>query len=123
MAILEQHVTIEEFLALPEKKPALEYAEGIEFSRGGLSDPDDPAIAIKDFTGAIRSWIEVGTPDPTRLRDRLEATTFAGIATRYAFTTTRHAGFDTVDLVYLRWSTGARVGFALAPEPAPKEER
>ena len=64
-----------------------------------------------------------GTPNPTRLRDRLEATTFAGITTRYAFTTARHAGFDTVDLVYLRWSTGARVGFARAPEPAPKEER
>jgi ABC-type branched-subunit amino acid transport system substrate-binding protein len=64
-----------------------------------------------------------GTPDPTRLRDRLEATTFAGITTRYAFTAARHAGFDTVDLVYLRWSAGARVGFALAPEPAPKEER
>lgn len=64
-----------------------------------------------------------GTPDRTRLRHRLEATTFAGIATRYAFTTTRHAGFDTVDLVYLRWSVGARVGFALAPEPAPKAER
>ncbi len=63
------------------------------------------------------------TPDRTRLRERLEATTFAGITTRYAFTATRHAGFDTADLVYLRWSAGARVGFALAPEPAPKEER
>jgi ABC-type branched-subunit amino acid transport system substrate-binding protein len=64
-----------------------------------------------------------GTPERARLRARLEATTFAGIATSYAFTVTRHAGFNTVDLVYLRWSTGARVGFALAPDPAPKEER
>ena len=64
-----------------------------------------------------------GTPDRARLRDRLEATTFAGITTRYAFTAARHAGFDTVDLVYLRWSVGARTGFALAPDPAPKEER
>jgi ABC-type branched-subunit amino acid transport system substrate-binding protein len=64
-----------------------------------------------------------GTPDRARLRDRLEATTFAGITTRYTFTATRHAGFDTVDLVLLRWSIGVRVGFALAPEPAPKEER
>ena len=61
-----------------------------------------------------------GTPDRMRLRDRLEATTFAGITTRYAFTAARHAGFATVDLAYLRWSIGARVGFALAPEPAPK---
>lgn len=64
-----------------------------------------------------------GTPDRARLRDRLEATTFAGITTRYSFTAARHAGFDTADLVYLRWSAGARPGFALAPEPAPKEER
>ena len=64
-----------------------------------------------------------GTPDRARLRDRLEATTFAGITTRYAFSAARHAGFDIVDLVYLRWSIAARVGFALAPEPAPKEER
>jgi ABC-type branched-subunit amino acid transport system substrate-binding protein len=65
-----------------------------------------------------------GTPDRARLRDRLEATTFAGITTRYSFTPARHAGFDPVDLAYLRWSTGARVGFALAPEPAdPKAER
>jgi ABC-type branched-subunit amino acid transport system substrate-binding protein len=64
-----------------------------------------------------------GTPDRMRLRDRLAATTFAGITTRYTFTAARHAGFDNADLVLLRWSVGARVGFALAPEPAPKEER
>jgi len=64
-----------------------------------------------------------GTPERVRLRDRVEATTFAGITTRYAFTAGRHAGFDTADLVYLRWSAGPRVGFALAHEPAPKDER
>ena len=46
---------------------ALEFTEGIEFSRGGLSDPDEPAILIRDLTGAIRSWIEVGAPDAERL--------------------------------------------------------
>jgi len=64
-----------------------------------------------------------GTPDRTRLRDRLAATTFAGITTRYTFTAARRAGFDNADLVLLRWSVGARVGFALALEPAPKETR
>jgi hypothetical protein len=65
-----------------------------------------------------------GAPDRTRLRDRLEAATFAGIATRYAFGPTRHAGFDLADLAYLRWaSVGGRSGFALAPDPAPKEDR
>jgi ABC-type branched-subunit amino acid transport system substrate-binding protein len=50
-----------------------------------------------------------GTPDRTRLRERLEATTFAGITTRYGFTAARHAGFDLADLVLLRWSGGRAV--------------
>ena len=45
---------------------AMEYTEGIEFS-AGLSTPDEPAIAVKDLTGALRAWIEVGTPDADRL--------------------------------------------------------
>lgn len=44
----------------------LEYTEGIAFSRG-LSDPDEPAIAVRDLTGALRAWIEVGSPDAARL--------------------------------------------------------
>jgi uncharacterized protein YaeQ len=44
----------------------LEYTEGIVFSRG-LSDPDEPAIAVRDLTGALRTWIEVGSPDAARL--------------------------------------------------------
>jgi uncharacterized protein YaeQ len=44
----------------------LEYAEGIAFSKG-LSDPGDPAIAIRDFTGALEAWIEIGLPEPERL--------------------------------------------------------
>ena len=44
----------------------LEYGEGIEFSRG-VSDPDEPAIAIRDLTGTMTTWIDIGTPDATRL--------------------------------------------------------
>ncbi|HLS85346.1 MAG TPA: YaeQ family protein, partial [Burkholderiales bacterium] len=29
----------------------LEYADGIAFSRGGLSDPDEPAVLVRDLTG------------------------------------------------------------------------
>jgi uncharacterized protein YaeQ len=46
---------------------AMEYVEGIEFSAGGLSSPDDPAIVVRDLTGALRSWIEVGAPNAERL--------------------------------------------------------
>jgi uncharacterized protein YaeQ len=29
----------------------------------GLSNPDDPDVALRDFTGQTRLWIEVGQPD------------------------------------------------------------
>jgi uncharacterized protein YaeQ len=51
---------------------ALEYREGISFSRG-VSDPDEPAIVVRDFTGTITSWIEVGTPDAERLHKASKA--------------------------------------------------
>lgn len=44
----------------------LEYAEGIEFT-SGLSDGDEPAILVRDLTGRITGWIEIGAPDSARL--------------------------------------------------------
>ncbi len=29
----------------------------------GLSNPDDPDVALRDYTGQIRLWIEVGQPE------------------------------------------------------------
>ena len=43
-----------------------EYEEGIVFSKG-LSDPDEPAIAVRDLTGLLRVWIDVGVPEAARL--------------------------------------------------------
>ena len=45
----------------------LEYTEGLAFSKGGLSDPDEPALRVCDLTGAMRAWIEVGVPEAARL--------------------------------------------------------
>ena len=33
----------------------------------GLSDPEDPDVRLRDFTGQTRRWIEVGQPDETAL--------------------------------------------------------
>jgi uncharacterized protein YaeQ len=44
----------------------LEYTEGISFSNG-ISDADQPAIAVRDLTGALRAWIDVGAPEAARL--------------------------------------------------------
>lgn len=51
----------------------IEYTEGIEFSRG-VSDPDEPVISIRDLTGKIQSWIDIGTADGARLHKASKAT-------------------------------------------------
>jgi len=56
----------EEYLITRVLAYALEFSEGIEFSRG-LSNPDEPAISIRDMTGALKSWIEIGNPEAARL--------------------------------------------------------
>jgi uncharacterized protein YaeQ len=50
----------------------LEYRDGIEFSRG-VSEPDEPTIAVRDLTGRITTWIEIGTPDSARLHKASKA--------------------------------------------------
>lgn len=57
----------DEFLVTRVLAYCLEYREGIAFSRGGLSDTDDPPLAIRDLTGALQAWIDVGTPSADRL--------------------------------------------------------
>jgi uncharacterized protein YaeQ len=44
----------------------LEYGEGIALTEG-LSSGDEPAIVVRDLTGQISAWIEVGLPDADRL--------------------------------------------------------
>jgi uncharacterized protein YaeQ len=56
----------EEYLVTRVLAYALEYGKGIEFSRG-VSSPDEPAIAVRDLTGGITTWIDIGTPDAARL--------------------------------------------------------
>ena len=44
----------------------LEFEEGIAFSEG-ISATDEPAVLVRDLTGALVAWIEVGAPDAARL--------------------------------------------------------
>jgi len=62
-----------EFLLTRVLAYALEATEGLEFSKGGISDTDQPALAVRDLTGALRAWIEVGTPDAARLHRAAKA--------------------------------------------------
>ncbi len=44
----------------------LEYHDGIAFT-DGLSSGDDPPVVVRDLTGKITTWIEVGMPSAERL--------------------------------------------------------
>jgi len=51
----------------------LEYTEGLAFS-SGISDPDEPTLAVRDLTGALRVWVEIGSPTAARLHKASKAT-------------------------------------------------
>lgn len=44
----------------------LEYQEGIALTEG-VSSGDEPALVVRDLTGRVTAWIEVGLPDASRL--------------------------------------------------------
>lgn len=44
----------------------LEHTEGVAFG-GGVSTVDEPAVLVRDLTGALSAWIEVGAPDAPRV--------------------------------------------------------
>jgi uncharacterized protein YaeQ len=62
----------EEYLLTRVLAYCLEYTEGIAFSKG-LAEPDEPALAVRDLTGALRVWIDVGAPDAARLHKASKA--------------------------------------------------
>src|SRR6185312_10600778 len=52
---------------------ALEHTEGLEFSKGGVSDDTEPALVQRDLRGDLVAWIEVGSPTPDRLHKATKA--------------------------------------------------
>jgi len=63
----------DEYLTTRVLAYCLEYREGLSFSKGGLSEPDAPALAVRDLTGTLVRWIEVGLPEPARLHRAAKA--------------------------------------------------
>ena len=55
-----------EYMATRLLAYCLEYTDGIEFTTG-LSSGDEAAIVVRDLTGRITSWIEIGMPDAERI--------------------------------------------------------
>ncbi len=46
---------------------------GLEFSAGGLSDPDAPCMSLASDRGGTALWIEVGNPSPRKLHKASKA--------------------------------------------------
>ena len=62
----------EEYLATRVLAYCLEYTDGIAFTKG-LAEPDTPALEVRDLTGTLKAWIEVGAPDAARLHKASKA--------------------------------------------------
>ena len=62
----------DEFLVARVLAYCLEYTDGIDFSRG-LSEADEPPVLVRDLTGAVQAWIDVGTPAAERLHKASKA--------------------------------------------------
>lgn len=72
----------EEFLCARVLAFCLEQREGLAFSRG-LGDADQPAIEVRDLTGALKEWIEVGAPDAARLHRASKAASRVAVYTHH----------------------------------------
>ena len=52
---------------------ALSYEEGIAFSKGGVSSTDEAPVFVRDPTGILLAWIEIGSPSAARLHKASKA--------------------------------------------------
>lgn len=50
-----------------------EYEEGIAFSKEGLCKADEPPLLIRDATGLLVAWIDIGSPSAERLHKASKA--------------------------------------------------
>jgi len=62
----------EEYLVARVIAYLMEYTEGIAFA-GDVSSPDEPAITVRDLTGGLTAWIEIGAPTAERLHKATKA--------------------------------------------------
>ena len=64
--VAQQPSETDEFMIARVLAYCLEFSEGIAFSKG-LAEPDEPAIAVRDLTGTMLTWIDIGAPTAARL--------------------------------------------------------
>jgi uncharacterized protein YaeQ len=72
----------EDFLCARVLAYCLEHREGLAFSKG-LAEPDVPALEVRDLTGRLEGWIEIGQPDPDRLHRASKASPRVAVYTHH----------------------------------------
>lgn len=75
------------FLATRVLAYALNFQEGIEFTPGGISDTEEPALRVVTLDGRINEWIEIGNPSAKKLH---KATKSASVVKVYAHKDPNH---------------------------------
>lgn len=101
------HLTL---ASIPPNQAAAARRQFVQSYTDRHGPPTAHAVAAFDALSILALAAErAGTDDRERLREQLELTTFAGIATTYAFSVTRHAGHSGEDLALYRRSGGAPV--------------
>lgn len=70
--VAQQPSETDEYLIARVLAYLLEYTEGIGFS-GGIADAEQPAIFVRDLTGTLKVWIDIGSPDANRLHKASKA--------------------------------------------------
>jgi uncharacterized protein YaeQ len=55
----------------------------LEFSKGGLSSPDEPALSMRTLDGRLQCWVEIGTPSVDRLHKAAKAAPRVVVVTQH----------------------------------------
>ncbi len=72
----------EEYLCARVLAHCLEQREGLAFTRG-LAESDQPALEVRDLTGMLQAWIEVGSPAADRLHRASKAAPRVAVYTHH----------------------------------------
>ena len=77
----------------------LSYEEGIAFSKGGISDAEEPPVSVRDPTGLLVAWIDVGAPSAERLHKAAKAARLVQVYTHDAALLLRGAAARSIHRV------------------------
>ncbi|WP_295953133.1 YaeQ family protein [Rhodoferax sp.] len=68
--------------------------DGVLAFGAGLSNPDDPDLSLRDYTGRTRLWVEVGQPEDKPL---IKACGKADLVVLYAFSSSADVWWRTME--------------------------